>query len=506
MASNASDPAERQADEVGERIARHLRGFPVSAGPLSQEIRVEAQRHLGVDLAGTELRADAEADTRATRMNARAMTEGATVSFRSGRLTSSTDAGRSLLGHELVHLAQQRAQGPAAGAGSVVVQRQPETPDGGIADAGVEPLPGGLPPEPMPVQPGDMHDWELGSAYSQAMAVGDSSRAEALDAEMERRSIGFGTALPRGPQPVVEGSGAVTPDVALSLLDNMSKGEPPFKPAEGLGGSSWFTTEGTPYTSVPTTKSINLKVEIAKASNPLVFREADLIKIFNEVTDPTRLQAEADYRAKFNIPEGTPLSKKALKAINRVLDRFIEKQMWKRVGERVAASAQKVGEVILEQGGRFSDAPGKFAVVADGSKISLKGGTAPIVEALGKQGVTAEPVVVEAAEALATKMKWAGRVRGVFRYGGKVLIVVGVTLDLIKIYRAQDKLKAVVTSAGGWAGATAAGAAFAAYWTPADAAGPWAWAVHGVGTLVAGGVGYWIGSEITRYVYELVAE
>jgi hypothetical protein len=86
------------------------------------------------------------------------------------------------------------------------------------------------------------------------------------------------------------------------------------------------------------------------------------------------------------------------------------------------------------------------------------------------------------------------------------LIVVGVTLDLIKIYRAQDKLKAVVTSAGGWAGATAAGAAFAAYWTPADAAGPWAWAVHGVGTLVAGGVGYWIGSEITRYVYELVAE
>src|SRR5271155_3385977 len=54
--------------------------------------------------------------------------------------------------------------------------------------------------------------------------------------------------------------------------------------------------------------------------------------------------------------------------------------------------------------------------------------------------------------------------------------------------------------------ATAAGAAFAAWWTPADVAGPWAWAGHGVGTLVAGGVGYWLGSSVTRTIYELVAE
>ena len=62
---------------------------------------------------------------------------------------------------------------------------------------------------------------------------------------------------------------------------------------------------------------------------------------------------------------------------------------------------------------------------------------------MAKEGVAAEPVVVEAAEALAAKMKWAGRVRGVFRYGGRILIVVGVTLDLIHVYRAHDKLKAV---------------------------------------------------------------
>jgi hypothetical protein len=66
--------------------------------------------------------------------------------------------------------------------------------------------------------------------------------------------------------------------------------------------------------------------------------------------------------------------------------------------------------------------------------------------------------------------------------------------------------KATLTAVSGWTAATAAGAAFAAYWTPADAAGPWAWAAHGVGTLIAGGIGYWFGSTVTRNIYELVVE
>lgn len=75
-----------------------------------------------------------------------------------------------------------------------------------------------------------------------------------------------------------------------------------------------------------------------------------------------------------------------------------------------------------------------------------------------------------------------------------------------RIYRAHDRLKATLTAVSGWTAATAAGAAFAAYWTPADAAGPWAWAAHGVGTLIAGGIGYWLGSTVTRNIYELVVE
>ena len=119
------------------------------------------------------------------------------------------------------------------------------------------------------------------------------------------------------------------------------------------------------------------------------------------------------------------------------------------------------------------------------------------------QGVSAEPPVLEAAEALAKRAKWAGRVRGVFRYGGRILIIVGIAADAWKVYHARDKVKAVVDSAGGWAGATAGPAAFAAWFAPGDAAGPWAWAAHGVGTLIAGGVGYWAGSTTTRTIYEL---
>jgi hypothetical protein len=251
-------------------------------------------------------------------------------------------------------------------------------------DAGVVPLPAGVPPDPLDAEPAALHDVELGQAYARAVKGGDPARVQAIDEEMDRRT-GIGIAIPRGPQPVTGGSGAVTADVALSLLDNMAEGKPPFKPTEGIGGCSWFTTEGTPYTSVSTDKSVNVEVEIAKGRAPQVFREAERVKIFDELTEPTRVKAELEYRARFQIPEGMPLSKRALKAINRTLDRFTEKQMWKRVGESVAASSQKVGEAILQEGGRFSDNAGKFAVAADASKISLKGGTTSLVDALAKR-------------------------------------------------------------------------------------------------------------------------
>jgi hypothetical protein len=473
-------------------------------------VRAFMEPRFGADFSGVRLHTDNESAQLNEAVGAEAFTHGRDIYLGGDNNDLESSAGQQLLAHELTHVVQQSGidgipPGPSnqqPGLLPNTLQRQP------VKDAGVddEPLPGGIREPRSPRSPSDMSDSELGPALAKAREAGDTERVEAIEAEMEKRGQGWGTAAPAGPGPVTTGVGAVTPEVALQILENMSGGQPPFKPELGLGGCSWFTTEGNPYTATSPAKSIQAQVEINKGSDPLVFKESDLVKIYNAEAGPAAVEAEAQYRSKFNIDAAAKLSNRAQKAINRVLRGFTEKRMWTRVGEKVAASSSKVGEVVLEAGGDFSAAAGKFAVVADATKVTLKGGTGPIVDALGKAGVTAEPVVVEAAESLARSLKWAGRVRGVFRYGGRVLIVVGVTMDLIKIYRAKDKWKATITSVAGWAGATAAGAAFAAWWTPADVAGPWAWAGHGVGTLVAGGIGYWVGSEATRYIYELAVE
>lgn len=105
-----SAPAERQADMIGERIARDLSGQQLGAGPLPEDVRAKAEGHLGVALGGISLEtAQAGMPERAI-----AVTRGRRVSFRPGRLDGGSLAGRSLLGHELVHVAQQSVHGPSA--------------------------------------------------------------------------------------------------------------------------------------------------------------------------------------------------------------------------------------------------------------------------------------------------------------------------------------------------------------------------------------------------------
>lgn len=139
-ASAASD--ERQADELGAELGRDLREITsVSPGALSRDVRRMAERRLGVDLAGTTLHADRDADARAERQGALATTNGTRVDFGAGLLSTSTDSGRSLLGHELVHVAQQRAHAgagrafgfaaPALAAPSRAVQAKPKPMDAG---------------------------------------------------------------------------------------------------------------------------------------------------------------------------------------------------------------------------------------------------------------------------------------------------------------------------------------------------------------------------------------
>ena len=326
---------------------------------------------------------------------------------------------------------------------------------------------------------------------------------KAHKSKAEEQENGLGIAVPKGKSPTSPANTNVTPDTALKILENVSRGEPPFKPELGKAGCSWFVTEGNPYTGIDATKSINIPVDIVKNAEKVVIDPAKLNELFAEMLAKTDAEAETTWRTRNN-KVGKTLTPAQERQLGDFKERFAESRMWDRVGEIIRSSKDKVGEVIVEKG-RFSrTGAGKFAVVADAKMIQVKGGIPSLLTILNDAGISAEPVVVEAAEALAKKQKYAGQVRGVFRIGGRILLVVAVAADLYKIYYAEDKLKATITSAGGWAGATAAGAAFAAWFTPADTAGPWAWVAHGVGTLVAGGIGYWVGSETIRYIYELV--
>ena len=363
-----------------------------------------------------------------------------------------------------------------------------------------------------------LSDEELAAEYQRAL--GDRSvplaRVDQFEAEVERRSYfpsGVGASallgLPREPggnSPYAPANTNVTADVAAKILENVSKGEPPFKPELGKGGVSWFVTEGNPYTSVSADKPVQIPAELKENVPAVGFGERELTEIYNQQKPEALRAVEQQYRERRGLTNNEPLSRTARKAIEFNAHKMAENAMWERVAEIVRRSESGVGRVELKDSSFSRSGNGEFTLVRDAANIRVRGGVPALLETLSRQGVRAEPVVVEAAEAWARKMEMAGKVRGVFRVGGRILIVVGLANDAYKIYTAQDKVKAVVESAGGWAGAVAAGSAFATWFAPADAAGPWAWAAHGVGTLVAGGVGYWVGSETTRTIYELVVE
>jgi hypothetical protein len=233
------------------------------------------------------------------------------------------------------------------------------------------------------------------------------------------------------------------------------------------------------------------------------------MRIFAEEQVKARPEVEAQVRAKFKERTGRdapePLSNALTERINYQLRRLSERRMWERVGREVAASEAKTGEVVLPAGGEFSAQPGRFKIVADASKIRLREGPLPLIDAIRASGAATPVPALEAdVVALARTLRLAGTVRNVFRVGGRILIVAAIANDLYHVIIAEDKTEAVLQSAGGWAGAEAAALAFSAMWVPADIAGPWAWAIHGVGMLVSGAVGYWIGSGATRHVYRLI--
>ena len=306
---------------------------------------------------------------------------------------------------------------------------------------------------------------------------------------------------------VASGEGGVTPEVATEILRNLSEGKAPFKPELGrVGGVSWFVTEGNPYTGV--NNPITIPVDIANPTGkPMrTFGEADLTKIYDAKYPEARAKAESDWRLSRQLRPDEPLSNTAMRRIDHQAKGLAESMMWEDVGRQVAKSESGLGRVILKDSQFSRSGDGVFTLTSRPDAVQVKGDTKAMLDIIKSKGEPADPGLVKAAEEMATREKWVGRVQGVFRVGGRILIVVGALADGYRIYQAEDRVKETVKVAGGWAGAAAAGGAFAAWFAPADAAGPWAWVAHGVGTLVAGGIGYYAGEEVAEKTYELVVD
>lgn len=77
--------------------------------PLAPDVREDMEARLGHNFGDVRVHTDGAADQSARAVNAHAYTVGSNVVFQRDRYDPSSDAGRTMLAHELTHVAQQRS-------------------------------------------------------------------------------------------------------------------------------------------------------------------------------------------------------------------------------------------------------------------------------------------------------------------------------------------------------------------------------------------------------------
>jgi hypothetical protein len=316
-------------------------------------------------------------------------------------------------------------------------------------------------------------------------------------------AAGFG--LPRATN-VIDGTHGTAPETALRILETMADGRPPFRPDLGLGGVQWHVTGGDPYVGQTSGRGAVLPVEIEVPRGAPTFREQDLLQIFDAELPAAQARAEAQLRDRQGLGPNDPLNRRARNTVTRNAERLAERKMWERVGQRVAASDAGVGQVFLENSRFSKQGNGTFTLTARPQDVRIRGGAQTLVDTLRRTGQEVDDDLARAAQQLARQQGWAGRLQGAVRVGGRVLLIVGAAADGYRIYSAEDRLRETAKVAGGWAGATAAGGAFASWASPSLATGPWGWVGYGLGTLGAGAVGYFAGEAVAEEGYELVVD
>ncbi len=104
-----------ERSEAAEQQSAAVRGVLRSPGrPLDDSVRGDMEARLGADFSDVRVHTDRAAHESAASVSAEAYTSGAHIVFRKDRYDPSSEAGRTVLAHELTHVVQQR-RGPVAG-------------------------------------------------------------------------------------------------------------------------------------------------------------------------------------------------------------------------------------------------------------------------------------------------------------------------------------------------------------------------------------------------------
>lgn len=93
--------------EVGADFETHLNTARTGGAPLPISTRTFMEQQMGADFSGVKVHTDARADQLSQAIQAKAFTTGADVFFRAGAYEPSSQAGQTLLAHELTHVVQQ---------------------------------------------------------------------------------------------------------------------------------------------------------------------------------------------------------------------------------------------------------------------------------------------------------------------------------------------------------------------------------------------------------------
>jgi hypothetical protein len=103
------DTAASGGDALTPEIAARIDAQRGGGAPLPEALRSPMEQHLRTDLGATRVHTDDSADTLARSLGAEAFTTGNDVFFSAGSYAPQSAAGRELIAHEAVHVAQQQS-------------------------------------------------------------------------------------------------------------------------------------------------------------------------------------------------------------------------------------------------------------------------------------------------------------------------------------------------------------------------------------------------------------